>query len=208
MVNTNLFEQYLNITEEQKEKLLEYADLLLQWNEKINLISRKDTDFVIERHILHSLGIGKLKIIKPGFDVLDVGTGGGLPGIPLAIVYPKTNFVLVDSIQKKIRATNDMVKKLELSNVVCMNARVETLQRKFEIVTGRAVTRLSDFYKLTHNQILKNGKFLLLKGGDLKEEIAEFESMTGLKVCVHELYKNFPLPFFETKFVLEITNKK
>ncbi|MBX2984925.1 MAG: 16S rRNA (guanine(527)-N(7))-methyltransferase RsmG [Bacteroidia bacterium] len=203
----NPFEKYLNLSDEQESKLRSYAELLLEWNEKINLISRKDTEFVIERHILHSLGIGKLKIIKPGFEVLDVGTGGGLPGIPLAIVYPKTNFTLVDSIQKKIRATSNMVKRLELNNVTCVNARVETMQQKFEIITGRAVTRLSDFYQLTRHLMLKNGTYLLLKGGDLQEEIAEFEQKSRLKVKIHELHKSFPEPFFETKFVLEITNK-
>ncbi|MCK9481499.1 MAG: 16S rRNA (guanine(527)-N(7))-methyltransferase RsmG [Bacteroidia bacterium] len=204
----NLLEKYIALSNDQLNRLHAFTELLLEWNQKINLISRKDTEHIIERHILHSLGVHVLEKIKPGFDVLDVGTGGGLPGIPLAIIYPKTNFVLADSIQKKIRATSDMVKKLDLPNVTCINARVETLQQKFEIVTGRAVMRLIDFHKLTHHLLLKDGTYLLLKGGDLSDEIKEYEGVSGLKVKLHDLYKSFPESFFQSKFVLEITNKR
>jgi len=203
----SIFKKYLKVTEEQEKQLLAYADLLLEWNEKINLISRKDTESVLEKHILHSLGVHITKEIKPGFEVLDVGTGGGLPGIPLAIMNPDAKFTLVDSIQKKINATQDIAQRLGLKNVTCINARVETLPLQFDIITGRAVMRLFDFYKLTHKLLLKYGKYVLLKGGDLTQEIREFEKTSRLKVRKLHLNDYFSEPFFDTKFVLEIKKK-
>jgi 16S rRNA (guanine527-N7)-methyltransferase len=207
VVDMELLKKYFSITEEQESQLNTYAKLLQEWNEKINLISRKDTDSIIEKHILHCLSIYKTKEIKPGYSVLDVGTGGGLPGIPLAIMYPNSNFTLVDSILKKITATSDMVDKLGLNNVVCIHNRVENLDKNFDIITGRAVTRLIDFYKFTHKLLLKYGKYMLLKGGDLDEEIREFETYSLLKVITIPLSKYYEESFFETKQILEIKKR-
>jgi 16S rRNA (guanine527-N7)-methyltransferase len=196
----------------QIEQLQAYAALLLEWNEKINLISRKDTEDVMQRHILHSLGVHSIKKIKPGFSVLDVGTGGGLPGIPLAIANPLNPFTLVDSIGKKITATAAMVESLGLQNVTCINARVETLPQPFDIITGRAVTRLQGFYMMTRSKLMSGGSYLLLKGGELKgelgKEIKEFEKSAGMRVKSYALQEKFNDPFFETKFVLEIRKKR
>lgn len=202
----------LSLSESQIEQLQAYAALLLEWNEKINLISRKDTEEVMLRHILHSLGVHSIRKIKPGFSVLDVGTGGGLPGIPLAIANPQNPFTLVDSIGKKINATADMVARLGLTNVTCINTRVESLPQPFDIITGRAVTRLHGFYLMTRNKLLSGGSYLLLKGGDLKadlgKEIKEFEKSAGMRVKTYALHERFHDPFFETKFVLEIKKKR
>lgn len=197
-----------NLSETQYESLALYIELLKSWNEKINLVSRKDIDELEEKHILHALAVFKTGEIKPGFKVLDVGTGGGLPGIPLAIALPDSYFVLVDSIGKKITATQDMVNQLGLKNVVCLNQRVESINDNFDIITGRAVTRLTEFYKFTRYKLQKHGKYILLKGGDLKEEIKEFENFSKLKTLSFPLHSYFPTPFFETKFIVKIKKKK
>jgi len=187
----------------QFEKL---KPLFLEWNEKINLISRKDTLNLYEHHILHSLGIAKVVKFLPGSKILDIGTGGGFPGIPLAILYPEAEFILVDSIAKKIKVVNDLSLKLNLKNIRAFQTRAENVNNKFDFVISRAVTRLNRFIPWTKNKfkkenrhLLKNG-ILYLKGGDLSEEIKE----AGRRCVVYPLSTYFNEPFFETKKVVYI----
>ncbi len=176
------------------------------WNDQINVISRKDTENFYERHVLHSLGIAKIQTFEPGSEILDVGTGGGFPGIPLAILFPESNFTLVDSIGKKIKVVNEVAKALGLKNVQGIHCRAEQVEGKFDFVVSRAVTRMPDFLvwvkgkiKSKSNHERKNG-ILYLKGGDLSEEMS----------TVKQKYKEFLLSdiysedFFETKKLIHV----
>lgn len=171
-----------------------------------NVISRKDIDELYERHILHSLGIAKFCTFKPGEKVLDVGTGGGFPGIPLAILFPETYFHLVDSIGKKIKVVTEVASALGLENVKASHLRAEQVTDKFDFIVSRAVTRLIDFYPWIKGKFNKDSKnaiqngILYLKGGDLTEEIAE----SGLKAELYPLSAYFKEEFFETKYVVYI----
>ncbi|MDR1725472.1 MAG: 16S rRNA (guanine(527)-N(7))-methyltransferase RsmG [Bacteroidales bacterium] len=203
-----LDEHFPFLTPQQKEKYCALADLYKEWNEKINLISRKDIDNVFVHHILHSLATAKIVKFKPNCDILDVGTGGGLPGIPLAIMFPKTNFMLVDSVGKKIRVVEEITAALELKNVKAANVRAETLNQKFDFIVSRAVTTLPEFYKWMANKVskiqyhnIKNG-ILYLKGGDLKEELQGFVSK---KVKIYDISAFFNDEYFETKKVIHIS---
>lgn len=185
------------------EKALE---LYIDWNSKINLISRKDTEHLLERHILHSLGIAKMIEFKPNTSVLDVGTGGGFPGIPLAIMFPQVQFHLVDSIGKKIKVVYDIAEKLGLNNVIAQQVRAENVSGQFDFVVSRAVTRLPVFNNWVKNKIRKKGfndvrnGIVYLKGGDVIDEIRE----TGRKYKILELQKVFDEEFFETKKVVHL----
>jgi len=191
------------LEEEQKKLLTQYADLLLEWNEKINLISRKDAHEKIQQHLVHSLGITKVIWFMPATKILDVGTGGGLPGIPLAIYFPECRFTMVDSIGKKITATKDMIKQLGLTNAKAINTRAENLKEKFHFVTARGVAPSQKILSWTKKRIeresfndLSNG-YLLLKGGDLTEEAEPLH-----RPCSeYWLSDFFEEPFFETKKV-------
>lgn len=181
-------------------------DLYTYWNNQINVISRKDIDLLFERHVLHSLGIAKVMSFLPGEQVLDVGTGGGFPGIPLAIMFPETQFHLVDSIGKKIKVVQEVASALGLQNVKASHLRAEQVDEKFDFVVSRAVTQLKDFYPWVKNKFnkpyqnkLPNG-ILYLKGGDLTQEIAE----SGLKVRQFDLKDYFTEEFFETKQVIYV----
>lgn len=176
------------------------------WNAQINVVSRKDIDELYERHILHSLGIAKFCTFKAGERVLDVGTGGGFPGIPLAILFPETEFHLVDSIGKKIKVVSEVAAALGLKNVKASHLRAEQVSDKYNFVVSRAVTRLIDFYPWVRGKFAKenlnaipNG-ILYLKGGDLTEEIKE----SKLKAELHPLSAYFEEAFFETKYVVYI----
>jgi len=201
-----LLKYFPDLTAQQMEQYRLLKDLYTHWNQQINVVSRKDIDALYERHILHSLGIAKVMQFLPGEHVLDVGTGGGFPGIPLAVMFPETNFHLVDSIGKKIKVVQEVAKGAGLQNVVATHARAEQIAGKFDFVVSRAVTQLKDFYpwvkdkfnKTSHNQ-LPNG-ILYLKGGDLKQEIAE----SGLAVQQFYLKDYFDEEFFETKQVIYI----
>ncbi len=170
-----LLKYFPELTAQQLEQYRLLKDLYAHWNQQINVISRKDIDALYERHILHSLGVAKVMQFLPGERVLDVGTGGGFPGIPLAVMFPETNFHLVDSIGKKIKVVQEVAKGAGLQNVQATHARAEQIPEKFDFVVSRAVTQLKDFYpwvknkfnKLSGNQ-LPNG-ILYLKGGDLKQ---------------------------------------
>lgn len=190
----------------QMDKMAQMEELYQFWNAKVNVISRQDIDTLYERHILHSLGIAKVIQFKSGTSVLDVGTGGGFPGIPLAIMFPDVQFHLVDSIGKKIRVVQEIVQALELTNVKAEQIRAEKLEDEYEFVVSRAVTRLTPFTGWVRKNIsrnsfhsLRNG-ILYLKGGDLTEEIAEL----NLKTRVYELSKYFEEEFFETKKVVYV----
>lgn len=192
-----------NISEQQLNQFKLLAPLYEDWNTKINLISRKDMDSFFERHILHSLGIAKVMEFLPQAKVLDVGTGGGFPGIPLAILFPETHFFLIDSIGKKIKVVQEVSNVLKLKNVSSAHIRAEDFSEKIDFVVSRAVTKMETFVpwvkknvRSTHKHTLKNG-ILYLKGGDLKEELAAFP-----KAKEFSLKDYFPEPFFETKKVV------
>jgi len=195
-----------NLTDKQLKLYQQAEELYIDWNSKINLISRKDTDHLLERHILHSLGIAKMIEFKPNTKVLDVGTGGGFPGIPLAIMFPQVQFHLVDSIGKKVRVVYDIADKLGLNNVTAQQIRAEELKGDFDFVVSRAVTRLPEFNNWVKKKIKKrsindipNG-IVYLKGGDIEDEIKG----TGKKSKILELKTVFDEDFFETKKVVHL----
>lgn len=195
-----------NLTNEQLEKFRKLEELYVEWNSKINVISRKDMEHFYERHVLHSLGIAKVIQFIPGAQVLDVGTGGGFPGIPLAILFPETKFILVDSIGKKIKVVQEVAKAAGIKNVEVLKARAEEVKGKFDFVVSRAVTTLPDFIKWVETKIkresrntIQNG-ILYLKGGDLEAELAPVRN----KYQVFNLSDYFEEPFFETKKVVHV----
>jgi 16S rRNA (guanine527-N7)-methyltransferase len=206
MTSNSLVKYFPGLTVQQLQQFDRLPELYNFWNSQINVISRKDIDFLFERHVLHSLGIAQIISFLPGEKVLDVGTGGGFPGIPLAILFPDTQFYLVDSIGKKIKVVQEVAKALGLTNVIARHQRAEEANEKFDFIVSRAVTRLSDFYpwiKEKFNKLSKNSLpngVLYLKGGDLTEEIAE----SGLTVTLYQLPDYFEEDFFETKQVVYI----
>lgn len=196
-----IFHYFPDLSASQKKQFAALGELYTEWNEKINVISRKDIEQLYTRHILHSLGIAKVQPFLPGSKVLDVGTGGGFPGIPLAILFPKTQFTLVDSIGKKITVVKNVAEAMGLDNVEAINTRAENVKGRFDFVVSRAVTRMGAFHGWVSNKIstdsrhpLYNG-ILYLKGGDLKEEMEE----SKLNYAIYELSNYFDDPFFETK---------
>jgi 16S rRNA (guanine527-N7)-methyltransferase len=206
-IKSTIIQHYFkDLTEQQIAQFDQLYDLYSFWNAQINVISRKDIDELYERHILHSLGIAKFCTFKPGESVLDVGTGGGFPGIPLAILFPETSFHLVDSIGKKIKVVTEVATALGLKNVKASHLRAEQVNEKFDFIVSRAVTRLIDFYPWVKGKFNKNSKnaiangILYLKGGDLKEEIAE----SRLKAELYPLSDYFQEDFFDTKYVVYI----
>ncbi len=192
------------LTEQQIAQFKKAEALYLDWNSKINLVSRKDSEHLMERHILHSLSIAKMIQFLPETRILDVGTGGGFPGIPLAIMFPLAQFHLVDSIGKKIKVVKDIAEQLELSNVSAEQIRAEEVIGSFDFVVSRAVTRLPEFNQWVKQKItkkgfnsLKNG-IIYIKGGDVLDEIMD----TGKNYQILELQSVFTEDFFETKKVV------
>jgi 16S rRNA (guanine527-N7)-methyltransferase len=203
-MRSDLILQYFpKLTTLQQSQYNQLFELYSYWNNQINVISRKDIDLLYERHVLHSLGIAKVLQFLPGEQVLDVGTGGGFPGIPLAIMFPETQFHLVDSIGKKIKVVQEVASALGLQNVQASHDRAEQVSGKFDFVVSRAVTQLKDFYPWIRDKFNKTSKntlpngILYLKGGDLQQEIIE----SGLKVKQFYLKDYFTEEFFETKQV-------
>ena len=199
-----LISEYFKLTERQAEQFAQLDALYRDWNSKINVISRKDIDNLYEHHVLHSLAIGKLLPFQQGTSILDVGTGGGFPGIPLAILFPECRFTLIDSIGKKIRVASDVANALGLTNVICKHERAEEEKQKFDFVVSRAVMPLPDLVKLVrknisdkHRNAVPNG-LVVLKGGDLKDELAPFAKTVEVTPC-SEWFKG---EWFETKQVI------
>ena len=205
-MSINLILKYFpDLTEEQKSHFQKLEELYKEWNEKINVISRKDMDDFYERHVLHSLGIAKTMSFADGTKVLDIGTGGGFPGIPLAILFPNVEFTLVDSIGKKITVVNAVAEGLGLKNVKAYHERAEKIKDKFHFVVSRAVTQMPVFLRWLKGKFEKeqfnekhNG-ILYLKGGDLAEELA------GIKCEIYNLKNHFEEEFFETKKVVYLS---
>ncbi|ADQ17629.1 16S rRNA (guanine(527)-N(7))-methyltransferase RsmG [Leadbetterella byssophila] len=201
-----IYKYFPELTEEQKDQFERLEDLYKEWNAQINVISRKDIDSLYERHVLHSLGIAKVCTFAPDSDVLDVGTGGGFPGIPLAILFPEVNFHLVDAVGKKIKVVQEVANGLGLKNVKAEHERVEKLRDTYDFVISRAVTRMEPFigwvrnkFNRNHFSSLDNG-ILYLKGGDLNEELKEIKR----KYKVYPLQDFFEEEFFETKKVVYV----
>ena len=192
-----------DLSEKQIEQFSKLKDLYFEWNEKINVISRKDIDELYVKHVLHSLAIAKVMKFKEGSEVLDVGTGGGFPGIPLAILFPEVQFHLVDSIAKKILVVTEVAHALELKNVKAETQRVEKLKSKYDFIVSRAVTQMPKFVGWVRGKIKKeninplpNG-ILYLKGGDLSEELADFKAAK-----IYLISEYFSEEFFDTKKVV------
>ena len=195
---------YFQLTERQAEQFAQLDVLYPEWNEKINLISRKDIANLEEHHLLHSLAIAKLLTFAPGTTLLDVGTGGGFPGIPLAILFPECKFLLIDSIGKKVRVAEDIARRIGLTNVECLQERVEDEKRQFDFVISRAVMPLPDLVKLVrknvhhkHRNAIPNG-LIVLKGGNLEGEIHPFRNIAE----VTEISRFFPTDWFREKRII------
>lgn len=197
---------FSDFTEQQQKQLEQLGYLYKDWNEKINVISRKDIDALYEKHVLHSMAIAAVCNFNHGTKVIDIGTGGGFPGIPLAIYFPETQFVLVDSIGKKIKVATTVAEEIGLQNLTAIHSRVENvLQNDFDYAVSRAVAPLSDLWRWVSDKILKgqgsedlpNG-MICLKGGDLSKEIKQ----SGLKVQAWSISDIYEEPFFEEKYIL------
>jgi len=204
-----LIQKYFpNLTDVQKNQFSKLFDLYVEWNAMINVISRKDIDELYLRHVLHSLGIAKVIQFKDGTKIMDVGTGGGFPGIPLAILYPECFFHLVDSINKKLKVVNAVAEGLELTNIKTSHKRAEDINETFDFIVSRAVTAMPSFVAWVKKKVskksnheLKNG-ILYLKGGDLTEELKGFP-----KAKIYDLTDYFTEDFFETKKVVHLPLK-
>ena len=201
---------FRDLTPAQIAQFERLGTLVTEWNEKINVISRKDIESLYEKHILHSLAIAKIISFRAGSKILDVGTGGGFPGIPLAILFPACHFVLIDSIGKKIKIVQDIAEKLGLNNVTAIQTRVEEVKETFDFVVSRAVTSFPDFVAMVRKNISKTQKnsrpngIIYLKGGDFQEEIKPFKQLAE----VDEIKSFFEEPFFETKKIVYLPVNK
>ncbi len=210
MDTAHLFNYFPNLSEQQKRQFELLKPLYQDWNSKINLISRKDMDQFYLHHVLHSLAIGKIIDFKPGTQIMDAGTGGGFPGIPLAILFPKVQFYLVDSIGKKIKVVKEVAAALELKNVNAEQIRMEQVSRTFDFVVSRAVTDLEAFTRWTfykiHNQSkhrLPNG-ILYLKGMEIEDEIRRVKQLKRTKVSAYPLSRFFQESYFESKQLVHV----
>ena len=203
-----VFKYFTTLNNEQQEQFAKLEALYKDWNQKINVVSRKDIDELYLRHVLHSLGIAQIQTFNEGSQILDVGTGGGFPGIPLAILFPNVKFTLVDAIGKKIKVVDEVVEGLGLQNVKTYHSRVEEIPGQFDFIVSRAVAAMSTFVHWTKGKIKKESShqrkngILYLKGGDLTEELKGYET-----VQVFDLNEYFEEEFFETKKVVYLPQK-
>lgn len=208
-MGVGLIQKYFpELTSQQLSQFKHLEALYQDWNQKINVVSRKDIEELYLRHVLHSLGIAKVQSFGQGAEIIDVGTGGGFPGIPLAILYPDTQFTLVDAIGKKIKVVNEVVEGLKLTNVTTHHSRVEDLKGQYDFIISRAVAAMSTFEHWTRGKIKKDSAhesrngILYLKGGDLTEELANYKIAE-----IFELSTFFEEDFFETKKVVYLPQK-
>ena len=203
-----IIKQFPNLTENQIQQFQKLEALYQDWNAKINVISRKDIDALYTKHVLHSLAIAKIQPFEPGTYILDVGTGGGFPGIPLAILFPETRFYLIDVILKKINVVKAVAEALALKNVKAEQMRAENVKGDYDFIISRAVTNMPDFVSWIKYKIKKQNKhqlqngILYLKGGDLTEELKDFPKATEYNIA--EFFKD---EFFETKKVVHLPLK-
>lgn len=203
-----LLKYFPDLSPLQIEQFTKLEELYKDWNAKINVISRKDIDELYTRHVLHSLGIAKVQPFKDGAEIMDVGTGGGFPLIPLAILFPNVQFYGIDVIAKKIKVVNEIASAIELKNLKAEQKRAELVTEQFDFIISRAVTNMSDFVKWVNGKIKKNNMhelsngILYLKGGDLSEELADFP-----KATLYDLPNYFDEDFFETKKVVHLPLK-
>lgn len=204
----NLLQYFDNLSSAQLAQFSKLESLYKSWNSKINVVSRKDIDELYNKHVLHSLGIAKVLEFKENSHILDIGTGGGFPGIPLAIMFPESNFYLVDSIGKKIKVVREIADALGLKNIKAEHIRAEEVKGQFDFIVSRAVTKMEVFVPWTRKKIakkqnheLKNG-ILYLKGGDLTEELQDFP-----KASIYNLSDYYSEDFFETKKVVHLPLK-
>lgn len=201
-----VFKYFTGLSDVQQKQFSALGDLYTEWNQKINVISRKDIENLYERHVLHSLGLTKMLQFKPGSKVMDVGTGGGFPAIPLAIMYPEVHFHLVDSINKKLTVAANVAEAIGLSNISLRHCRVEEEKEKFDFVVSRAVMPLKDLVKLSAKNVVSKGinalpnGIICLKGGELQEEIKPFRNIA----TVIDLDLYFEEEFFKTKKVIYV----
>ena len=200
----NITHYFPHLTPEQIIRFEKMAPLYREWNEKINVISRKDIDSLYEKHVLHALAIAKIITFRPGTKILDVGTGGGFPGIPLAILFPTCLFTLIDSIGKKIKVVQAVADELDLKNVKAIHTRVQEVKEEFDFIISRAVTAFPEFVGLVrkniapHPQNSRPNGIIYLKGGDFQEEIRDFKNI----IEITEISDFFTEPYFETKKVI------
>jgi len=203
-----ILKQFPELSQNQINQFCQLESLYQNWNSKINVISRKDIDELYTRHVLHSLGIAKIIEFKPGSKIMDVGTGGGFPGIPLAILFPEVDFYLIDIIAKKIKVVNEVASSLALKNVKAEQKRAEIVNQEFDFIVSRAVTNMPDFVSWVNGKIKKKSKhelqngILYLKGGDLTDELKHFK-----KAEQYNLSDFFKDEFFDTKKVVHLVLK-
>lgn len=201
-----IYKYFPDLTEGQKNQFDQLYPPYEEWNAKINVISRKDLDQLYERHVLHSLALAKFTTFSPGSEILDVGTGGGFPGIPLAILFPECQFHLVDSIGKKIAVVNEVAKEIGLTNLTAEHQRMEKVSGKFDFVISRAVAQTKQLFIWAHQKVSKEQRndldngMILLKGGDLNQEMKEF----GRRYVQKNLSDYFSEGFFETKKIIYV----
>ena len=203
----NIVHKYFDLSNKQRDQIESMVSIYEFWNKKVNLISRRDLLFFYERHILHSLSICKLLNFRANTKIMDLGTGGGFPGVPLAIMYPDVNFHLVDSINKKTKVLIDIAKELKLNNINVINARAEDINESYDFIVVRAVGRLDKLIKWTDNQLstvqnntILNG-WLCLKGGDLTDEVSRIKH----NISIYNISNFFEEDFFSTKKVIHVT---